>query len=246
MDGEWSIRAIDGVALVTVRGRNPDPVARRLRVENRLDGPVLPPRRRGVPERGWDDAGYEGVVAAGDRFALGYACPAPVERPPVAVTDEGRADESERTDDAAHSGTPAAAVRRLGRPTPPADAVPAGPVDGSVDLTAGSERGCESSADGGTLPAAGAGTGDRVPDGVELWFDAVAARIERAERLTGGSLGEATTVLEDAGDLAAVEELSAELPSDAAALRAVAERAERLAARADAADVPIDALRRVA
>lgn len=63
-----------GVALVSVRVRNSEPVARRVAVENRLPGSVLPPRRHGLPEPGWSSDGYAGVVDAQDVLVLGYAC----------------------------------------------------------------------------------------------------------------------------------------------------------------------------
>lgn len=64
-----------GVALVTLVVRNPTDAPRRVRVANCLAGPVWPPRCEGVPAAGWDDGGFEGVVPARDRRALGYASP---------------------------------------------------------------------------------------------------------------------------------------------------------------------------
>jgi len=53
----------DGVTLVTVRLDGAG-VAQRVRLTNRLDGPVWPPRRRGVPAEGWNDDCFETVVPA--------------------------------------------------------------------------------------------------------------------------------------------------------------------------------------
>ncbi|WP_424007613.1 hypothetical protein [Haloferax denitrificans] len=134
MHTDIDVTAADGVALVSVRVDNGSPVDRRVRLRNRLDGPVLPPRRAGVPESGWDDEGFEGVVPAGSTVALGYAvalspstdrdaAPADLDGSPERAVDIevlGRADESERTADS----TPEDAVRSLGSARPPADAVP--------------------------------------------------------------------------------------------------------------------------
>ncbi|KAB1192669.1 hypothetical protein GJR96_04130 [Haloferax sp. MBLA0076] len=119
----------DGIVLVTVRLDNPAPVAQRVRLRNRLDGLVLPPRRGGVPEPGWDDTGFDGVVPADSTVALGYACPVDGDfsldddsdhSAVVAVTALGRASET----DASVTATPDAAIRTLGAACPPADAVP--------------------------------------------------------------------------------------------------------------------------
>ena len=130
MESDWTLTRLDGrddVALVTVELHNPSPVDRRVRVTNRLSGPLLPPRRAGVPERGWDADGFTGVVPAGDHLALGYACPASDDRPPVEISDEGRATADE-------SGTTvAAAIRGLDEARPPADALPDGSATGEAD-----------------------------------------------------------------------------------------------------------------
>jgi hypothetical protein len=117
----WTASAADGVVLVGVRLRNPTPVVRAVRVESRLDGSVMPPRSSGVPERGWDDDGFSGVVEPGTGRALGFAVAAPLERPPVEVVDRGRADDAAAEADAT---TPAEVCRTLGSPRPPRDAIP--------------------------------------------------------------------------------------------------------------------------
>lgn len=75
----------DGVTLVTGRIRNRTSVARGVRVESRLDGPTLPPRRDGQPVAGWDGDSYAVVVAGGDEVAFGYAVPTDDPREPPAV-----------------------------------------------------------------------------------------------------------------------------------------------------------------
>jgi hypothetical protein len=218
MESDWSVSQIDGrddVTLVTVDLRNPSPVDRRVRVTNRLDGPVLPPRRAGVPAAGWDESGFAGVVPAGGRRALGYACPASPRRPPVSVIDEGRSSD-EPTDAVAD------AVRALGDPRPPGDAVP---TPGSAGD--GIERGTTT-----------------VPPAVVSWLTTVEERIERGEALTDASVESATAALRstDDGD---VRGLSRRVAADATALETVAARAAALEERATAVDVPVDALRRL-
>jgi hypothetical protein len=140
-----------GVALVTLVVRNPTDAPRRVRVANCLAGPVWPPRCEGVPAAGWDDGGFEGVVPARDRLALGYASPAVEDdadasaadtaNAPAADTADALADPpaelvwSERAgasesrsgtdpEEFADDETPEGVVRALGDPRPPADAVP--------------------------------------------------------------------------------------------------------------------------
>lgn len=235
MDADWSVTPLHGrddICLVTVDLRNTTPVDRRVEVRNRLDGPVLPPRRNGIPEVGWDREGFAGVVPAGDRRVLGYACPAPADRPPISVDDLGRA--------AGDSGDRVmTAVRELGDPRPPIDATPDGradDVDGREDTNDGPDR-----SDG---PRASDTT---VPSAVEAWLSAVEKRIVRAERLSDGSVEDATEVLDAAADRGDdVATLADELAADAAALRATSERTSSLADRAAAVDVPVAALRRLA
>lgn len=85
MDCTTSTVEIDGATLVTVVLENPHDRPVRIRVENDLPGPVWPPRRRGHPESGWDEDGYEGVLDPGERTALGYAVPATGESPAAHV-----------------------------------------------------------------------------------------------------------------------------------------------------------------
>ncbi|MCG1004282.1 MULTISPECIES: hypothetical protein [Halobacterium] len=115
MELETATHRQRGVTLVAVRVLNDGEHAQRVRVANRCDGPVLPPREQGVPALGWDDGGWEGVVAAGAAEPLGYATPALPSDPPVEVTWSERAGESEPT--------AAETLADLGDPRPPADAV---------------------------------------------------------------------------------------------------------------------------
>ena len=146
MEIDWSVEVTgkNDCSLVCVLLSNPSPVPRRVRLENRLDGPVAPPRRHGVPERGWDETGYEATVPANGRLAVGYACPAPIRRPPVElVRDEPTSDR----DDAAsqRDRSPETIRRRLGSGAPPRDAVPSDSTvarnGAAIEATAETESG---------------------------------------------------------------------------------------------------------
>jgi len=234
-----------GGALVAVTLRNDTAVAVRVRVENDLDGPVLPPRREGVPAAGWDEDGFTGVVPADARLGIGYACPnvdgdtagpADTDRDPGAHPDRaldpislavlGPAEEA----DPSASDRVAVAVRSLGRATPPADAVPTSAAldPDRTDSSAGCRpRRCDGPAE--SDPSS-------VPTPVAAWLDAVETRVRRAERLTDATADEAAAVLEDCGGVDGVATLPDELQADRASLRAAGDRIEDLAARAAEAD----------
>ncbi|MFB6281937.1 MAG: hypothetical protein ABEH40_07960 [Haloferacaceae archaeon] len=174
LDAEWNLTEVAEVALVEVSVHNPTAVDRRVRVENRLDGPTLPPRRGGVPERGWDADGYAGVVPAGGTMRLGFASPAPPAEPPVAVEDGGRAENDTAGDGAEDregngNGDPgshgdgaapdraasaAAAVRLLDDAAPPADALPVPDADADADAE-GEATAAATTADGARRARAG-------------------------------------------------------------------------------------------
>ena len=234
--------ATAGGVLVAVTLRNDTAVAVRVRVENDLDGPVLPPRREGVPAAGWDEDGFTGTVPADSRVGIGYACPTadgdaadvtPSDPGPNSDPDPGvdpvsldvlgpvDADEPRASD---HVGD---AVRGLGRATPPADAVPTSPtVDPGAPVA---DRRARHSGERADPNSSG------VPDPVTAWLDAAETRIERAERLTDATADEAAAVLEGCG-VDGVADLPADLDGDIAALRAVGDRLEDLLGRATAAE----------
>lgn len=134
MDLTCAVDRRDDVSLVELELRNPTRTARRVRVRNRLEGPVLAPRRHGRTERGWDEDGVTLVVPAGASRGLGYACRAPPVDPPATVTGSEPVDgvpDPERT--------AADVVAALGDPRPPGDALPGG--DPAPDGTGGGEEG---------------------------------------------------------------------------------------------------------
>jgi hypothetical protein len=231
--------------LVAVSLCNDTAVTVRVRVENDLDGPILPPRRGGVPTAGWDAEGFTGTVPANARLGIGYACP---------VGDGGAADRAASNsnpnrdwdpdpgseaislevlgpadgDEPSASDRVDAAVRSLGRATPPADAVPASPTvdpDGSAADRRSSRR----------YEPGGSGASD-VPAPIAKWLDAVESRVQRAERLTDATADEASAVLDECGGADAVATLPGDHERDLASLRAVGDRIEELTGRAAAAD----------
>jgi hypothetical protein len=122
MDCTTSTVEIGGATLVAVVIDNPQDRPVRVRIENDLPGPVWPPRRRGCPEPGWDEDGYEGVVQPGERLALGYAVPATAASPAAHLDSAAPAPEA--ATDSPETPVPA----RFRDPRPPRSVIsPAGP-----------------------------------------------------------------------------------------------------------------------
>jgi len=240
-------RTIDGVTLVTVHLTG-DGVARRIRLVHRLDGPVWPPRREGEPEPGWDETGYEGIVPADGTLALGYATPAPPDEEPVSV--EAATPVRSDPDSTAVDG-PAGVLQRLGEPAPPRDAVPL-PTADDHDLRVDGEpdNRSETDADVPTRSKCDDDTGtdgDELPtDPVTEWFDRVEQRVATVERLDAiESVPDATAAVRSAGGLAPARRAHRATEADRRRLLAVADRAERLAARIETADPPLATLERL-
>jgi hypothetical protein len=293
----------EGVTLVTGHVRN-EGRPQRVRLANRLDGPVWPPRSSGVPAAGWDGDTLECVLAAGAVRAIGYATPAEPAAEPMTVATTDPAD----VDAESASGTATGArcevpdveasssgvLRALGSPRPPRDAVPT-PEVGQGDGASGTSeppaqtdsaasptarpdidtvgqkfsqptcvenRSCDGISAraanrssrtsvrqydewrGGTDTPSDASTG---ADAVTAWFDAVEHRLAAGETLsTATRVDTATTAVERLGGLDGVRELEGELADEAARLRTVATRAETLADRAEAVELPVDTLERLA
>lgn len=251
MELDWSVDRDGDASLVSCRVRNDGAVPRRVRVESRLDGAVLPPRRGGVPEPGWDADGVTAVLAPGERRAFGFASVVEPVEPPVALAraepvepgSEAEADAAEGTGDPVRT-----AVRDLGNPRPPRRA-----VDGAVpekkrmaegDAEATTERNRDGDADDDRSSPSADEPG--TPAGLDAWFAAIEARVERAERLTDADLATATAVVSAAGGLDGVVELNERVASDAERLRAIRDRAAALADRAGETDAPTAAMERLA
>lgn len=260
MELEWSQRREAGVALVSVRLRNETVLDRRVRLQNRLAGPVLPPRTEGVPEAGWDRDGVTVRVPTGETVALGYACPvadasgdAEADAGGDAEAEQSVGSNGERSGDpplvVTDVGPPAApspgvnhAVRRLGDPRPPR-AVVAGP---------GSGAGAEAEATAGERPVDAEGPGDEETDerddagsGPDTWLSGVRDRVAAADHLEGASVVEAAAILESTDAVGDVAELETALAADERALRRVGGEATVLADRVAETDPPVEALRRL-
>jgi hypothetical protein len=224
----------DGVTLVTVTVRDLDTEAR-IRIENRLDGPVWPPRTEGQPECGWTESGFCGIVGPGPQ-AFGYATPAPPSDPPVELVETDPDPDPDQTE------SPEDLVRQLGDPSPPQDSIPADRSDadgGSQqhDTTKQhdtTERTTEEHTSN-TEPT------DELPEPIAEWLDEMAARVTRAEALSEAeTVPEATTAVRRAEGIEGVRSLAGN--DDAQQLRAVAERTRRLADRRETATVPVETL----
>lgn len=255
MDLSWTVDRAGDASLVRCRVRNGEAVPRRVRVESRFDAPVLPPRRGGVPADGWDATGVTLRVDPGERIGFGFAVPAPPVDPPVEIagvepvnseaTARGTAGLTGDGGDA--EPTPADALRELDEYRPPRAAIDGDrEADGRPEDTApvGDARGSDGERDDARSDAGGSGRS--APGSVDDRFAAVEARVERAERLTDADVATATEIVADAGGVDALADLADRLDADEELLRAVSERAASLAERADATDVPIDALERLA
>jgi hypothetical protein len=251
----------DGVTLVTGRVENPGE-PRRVRLESRLDGPLWPPRCHGVPAAGWDDEGFECVLAAGETRPIGAASPAPPTDSPLEVveTEPVEPDDGIEPRVQVPSVDPTAedVVRELGAPRPPRDAVPVDRPDhpGSPEEDGGAPP-VDSAGDAamrggdGPLPDRAATDGadaerTQTEESIDADLDAVAARIDTAERLSATTrLPVATEILGRVGGVAGARELDDQLSRDARRLEALSQRAAALAERAERATVPVEALDRV-
>ncbi|WP_372910514.1 hypothetical protein [Salinigranum sp.] len=257
---EWDVSRTEDATLVRVQVTNTLSVPRTVRIENRLDAPVLPPRRRGVPAVGWDDEGLTCRVPGDGRVSVGYACRAPSETPPVAVDDDP-------AEGAAADAPLDRALRSLGDHAPPRSVVSPAALDGAHDsdsahdcapssdaVSESREPPARVAADADGRSADERAPGERgadaghalspphpstpaVPETVTAWFRAVEARLATADRLTG-DVEDATPVVASLGGRPGVAVLASTLEGDAAALSRIATRASELADRVDAADVP--------
>lgn len=242
---DWTASAHDGVTLVTVRLDDIDEPTR-VHIASRLDGPVWPPRREGVPEAGWTDDGFDGVVGPGTAV-LGYASPAPPAEPPAELVDTEPVPDADGRDEL--TADPESVVRRLGDPSPPADAVPTAEhrdrptaAEPTADDSAPEPSSPEDTRSGSDAsPTANTLERTDLPAAVGPWLAEMARRADRAERLHGAeTVPEATAAVRAAGGMAGVRDLAE--ADDAAQLRALARRARRLADRREGAAIPVDTL----
>ncbi|WP_435196573.1 hypothetical protein [Natronomonas sp. EA1] len=228
-------RRIDGVTYVECRLRASEP--HRIVLENRLDGTVLPPRSRGVPERGWDETGFAGHVEAGVT-GLGYATRASPREEPVELVSAEPASEQKQEIERSPEGV----VRALGDPRPPRDAVPVAgtPSDGGEPTTTPAEDEPPT-----TTPAEDEPPTRGVTD-VESWLSALETRGEQVEALAAvETLPEATDAVREAGGLAGVERLVEQAERDREKVAALRDRLAAVETKLGR-EVPIETLRRLA
>lgn len=237
---EWTVRDETPTLVELLVSNDRSPM--RVRIANRLDGPVWPPRRRGVPASGWDADGVTCTLSSGERRGLGYASPASPADPPAEIVrtepvlpDADRSGRStprfdgqdlpDLSDVPDVDATPAGVVRALGDPRPPRDAVPV---------------------DRDETPSTEAPTTGPVPDGVADWLADVEDRVSRAETLADArALDVAGEELVHVGGVTGAGRLVERVQRDEMTLRAVSRKAEALASRAATADVPLESYRRL-
>lgn len=233
---ESHCRTVGGVTLVELCVTAARP--RRVRVENCLEGPVWPPRSDGVPEPGWDQDGFEGQVESDEPLVLGYASPADPADPPARIVEESEPADKEPT--------PEVVVKTLGRREPPRDAMPeAGASPAGPDTHSDPDPAPGPSPDSHDSGVADAASGESGP--VDTWLAAVEERLETAEQLAAASSAEeAAAAVERAGGIGAVRRLQEQVEADHTALVRLDRRCSQARERAEAVDVPVEGLARLA
>lgn len=132
-----------GVTFAHVVVENESAERKRVRLQVEVDGAIWPPRRRGVPDVGWDADGVTVTVAGGGCRGIGFATPEPVDGEFAAVESiagRGSLDESRTRPDrwrdetttanaserptANAPATATAVVQSLGAFSPPLAATP--------------------------------------------------------------------------------------------------------------------------
>lgn len=246
---EYEAEQRNGITFVTATVHNPAPVTRHARLENRLESAVMPPRRNGVPDRGWDETGVTLTVPAGRTLGIGYACSAPPADPAVEIAATGRGTAPEEAAELR-------ARRSLGTFRPPRMAVTE-PAPSDTDEEGQSRRNSrkQSTCDGTGLDSTGAhekDTGSR-SDAAEHGEDVDRAmrRIELGEQLAAAGVEVAADVLEELAERALVG--CGEAPVDHTGIetardldRALEDDAETLEGEASRLRSKADKLRRAA
>lgn len=218
---DWTLRQQSGVSLVELRVTNAAETAVRVRVANELTEPLWPPRREGLPEPGWDDGGWEGIVPATSSMALGYASPAEPSEPPVSVAWTERAASTETRIE-----SPEAVVQSLGDASPPRDAIPRTEQPSTTP-------------DNSQVPS--------LPPEILDWLATLEADIVAAERLSAvESLPEATDAVDSVGGLDEVKRLDETIESAGSHLESLNAEIDRLEARIEATEIPVDTLAELA
>lgn len=214
-------RRVGGRTLVECRLTNDRNVPVRVRLESRLDGPTWPPRDDGHPVRGWADGTWTGRLDAGETVGVGFASPAEATASPVRVEEREGSPDTARAGRFGVAPTPDDVARELTDPRPPL----AGLI-GDRD---------ESAATPSTATPA------------DAWLDEVTSRVERLEALAAArTLPDATVAVAEADGLDGVRELCDATHGDRDRLLELSRRAEQLAGRIAAADVPVETLERLA
>jgi len=254
---DWRLERSGGVTLVGLVVDADRPC--RVRIENRLDGPVWPPRRHGEPVAGWEDGTFTGRVPDDGTVTVGYATPAPVEEPPAAVVETEPATDAETTVESRErtlapevESTPAGVVRALGDPVVPRDAVPV-PESHTASKQAADANAAEGEATGSAEPGRHAGdqspergagpNGSEgmqadsvmehpvVPGAVRAWLRDVK---ERLDANAGGCAdGDDTGRSETSDERRRQAALASAREADRSALRQVRKRVDALLARAE-------------
>lgn len=270
VDLSWTADTDDGVWFVRCQLHNTTAVPHRVRLVSTLEGVLLPPRRRGVIDPGWDAMGVTLRLEANERRGVGFACLVRDDVTTAAPVSLAEAVPVDADSPPVSPQTPAAlaeeAVRQLGDHRPPRAAVVDDPsagrsaaVDGATDDVTADPTDPTADASpstpdpSSTAPAPAPRDGTAHPTGdmtllqcVDAWLDAVEGRIEQARQLTDGDLETATETLSALGGAAGAATLATQVDADAAQLHRVTERASSLAARADQADVPVATLEELA
>lgn len=249
---DWQLGRTGEVTLVelSVRSDRDQQVC----IESRLR-PVWPPRRRGVPVRGWREDTFEGTVERGQPLVVGYATPAPPSEPPAEITETGSPPDD--------SITPRRLVRTLGDSRPPRDALPRRRPDDTDGGTADTPDGTtaetvdpggadetatgtsSTSADNRGSMAARPRTADQ-PVESTAWFEAVESRLDTTETLAGATdADEIRAAVDAAGGIDSVRALQAQLDADRRQLREVRRRSETLSDRLSSVELPLATLERV-
>ncbi|WP_255194875.1 hypothetical protein [Halorarius litoreus] len=238
-------RRADGVTLVECRLTNDHETAMRARLRSRLNGPTWPPRDGSHAAHGWDDGEWTSRLPPEGTVGVGFASPAPPLEDPVHV--ESLDEAGDQNGRFGQEPTPDDVARELTDPRPPRA--------GLFEPTADTETtGCETADDSGqafgeetgAVTPTGYPTGD-IPHDPEALLDAVDVRVDRLEALDAvRTVPEATVAVADADGLAGVRDLCARTERDRDRLLRLAARAETLAGRIEAANVPIETLERLA